>query len=67
MEIYQAGLNGVRPAHPVSVEDLELGAKAVLTPEAYAYVAGAAGAEDTMNANRAAFQRLRIIRAFCAT
>jgi len=64
MEIYQAGLNGVRPAHPVSVEDLELGAKAVLTPEAYAYVAGAAGAEDTMNANRAAFQRLRIIPRF---
>jgi len=64
MEVYQAGLKGVQPAHPVSVEELEQGAKAVLTPEAYAYVAGAAGAEDTMKANRAAFQRWRIVPRF---
>ncbi len=35
-----------------------------MTPEAYAYVAGGAGSEDTMRANREAFRRWRIVPRF---
>src|SRR5262249_32238133 len=59
MEIYQAGLKGRQPRQPVAVEKLERKARAVLRPEAYLYVAGGAGAEDTMRANREAFRRWR--------
>ncbi len=61
IEIYQAGLAGRTPAYPVSVDDLELKAKSVLTTEAFDYLAGAAGSEDTMRANRDAFRRWRIV------
>lgn len=61
IEIYQAGLAGRTPAYPVSVDDLELKAKSVLTTEAFDYLAGAAGSEDTMCANRDAFRRWRIV------
>jgi lactate 2-monooxygenase len=64
MAIYQAGVQGQRPVYPLSVDELEQQAKAVLTPEAYAYVAGAAGAEDTMRANREGFRRWRIVPRF---
>jgi lactate 2-monooxygenase len=64
MAIYQAGVQGQRPVYPLSVDELEQQAKAVLTPEAYAYVAGAAGAEDTMRANRDGFRRWRIVPRF---
>jgi isopentenyl diphosphate isomerase/L-lactate dehydrogenase-like FMN-dependent dehydrogenase len=64
MAIYQAGVQGQRPAYPLSVDELEQRAKAVLTPEAYAYVAGAAGAEDTMRANREGLRRWRIVPRF---
>ena len=64
MAIYQAGVQGQRPVYPLSVDELEQQAKAVLTPETYAYVAGAAGAEDTMRANRDGFRRWRIVPRF---
>jgi lactate 2-monooxygenase len=32
-----------------------------MSPEAFAYVAGGAGAEETMRANRRAFERLAIV------
>ena len=48
MEIYQAGLAGKIPEQPVSVDELELEAKSVLKTEAFDYVAGGAGSEDTM-------------------
>jgi isopentenyl diphosphate isomerase/L-lactate dehydrogenase-like FMN-dependent dehydrogenase len=64
MEIYQAGLQGTKPAQPVSPEALEEQARAVLRPEAYTYVAGAAGCEDTARANRVAFRRWRIVPRF---
>jgi isopentenyl diphosphate isomerase/L-lactate dehydrogenase-like FMN-dependent dehydrogenase len=63
-EIYRQGLAGQTPVQAVCVEDLERQAKAVLKPEAYAYVAGGAGAEDTMRSNREAFQRWRILPRF---
>jgi isopentenyl diphosphate isomerase/L-lactate dehydrogenase-like FMN-dependent dehydrogenase len=64
MDIYQTGLQGWRPAQPLAVEELAQRAKEVLTPEAYDYVAGGAGAEDTMRANLDAFRRWRLVPRF---
>ena len=61
LEIYQRGLCGKRPAVPVSLAGLEQKAKELLTPEAYDYVAGAAGGEATARANLEAFYRRRIV------
>lgn len=60
-EIYTAGQRGVKPARPVSVEQLERSAQQVMSPEAFGYVAGGAGSEDTMRANLEAFRRWRIV------
>ncbi|HEY4427915.1 MAG TPA: lactate 2-monooxygenase [Solirubrobacteraceae bacterium] len=60
-EIYGRGLGGERPQLPVSVLDLEGRARDVMTPEAFGYVAGGAGSEATVRANREAFERLRIV------
>jgi lactate 2-monooxygenase len=60
-EIYAAGQRGVKPARPVSVEQLERAAQQVMRPEAFGYVAGGAGSEDTMRANLEAFRRWRIV------
>jgi isopentenyl diphosphate isomerase/L-lactate dehydrogenase-like FMN-dependent dehydrogenase len=59
--IYMGGMQGQRPTLPLSYDALEAAAKAVTTPEAFGYIAGGAGSEDTMRANREAFQRWRII------
>jgi lactate 2-monooxygenase len=64
MAIYQAGLAGEKPAQPVSVDDLEQKAKAVLSEEAFGYVAGSAGSEETARANRDVFRRWRIVPRF---
>lgn len=60
-EIYLSGLSGTMPAQPISIADLEAEARARLTPQAYGYVAGGAGSEDTMRANLEAFRRWRIV------
>ena len=60
-EIYLAGVRGSRPAIPFDYERLERLARSRLSAEAYAYIAGGAGAERTMAANRAAFDRWRIV------
>ena len=59
--IYVAGVGGQRPLVPVRPAELEQAARAAMTPEAWAYVAGGAGRESTMDANRAAFERWRIV------
>jgi lactate 2-monooxygenase len=59
--IYLAGVRGVRPTVPVDVEQLEMAARVALSPEAFAYLAGGAGGESTMRANREAFERWRIV------
>jgi isopentenyl diphosphate isomerase/L-lactate dehydrogenase-like FMN-dependent dehydrogenase len=64
MEIYLGGLRGQRPVHPLAPEDLEERARGVLPLPAYIYVAGGAGAEDTVRANREAFRRWRIVPRF---
>jgi lactate 2-monooxygenase len=61
MEIYLGGLRGQKPARRIAPEELEAQARAVLPPEAYVYVAGGAGGEDTVRANRDAFLRWRIL------
>lgn len=64
MEIYQAGMSGRKPELPLTAEELELKARGVLPPEAFAYVAGGAGNEDTVRANREAYRRWRIVPRF---
>ena len=60
-EIYQGGLTGARISVPVSLALLEQAAKDKLTPQAFDYVAGGAGGEQTMRANRDAFDRWKIV------
>jgi lactate 2-monooxygenase len=59
--VYVAGVGGHRPAVPVSQAELEKAAQAAMSPDARAYVAGGAGRESTMEANRAAFDKWRIV------
>src|SRR5690348_1937102 len=61
MEIYLAGLRGERPRLPLAAEVLEQRAREVLPARAFTYVAGGAGGEDTVRANREAFRRWRIV------
>ena len=61
LQIYALGLGGGKPSVPVPLDLLEQKAKEVLAPRAYDYVAGGAGGEDTMRANREAFYRWRIV------
>lgn len=58
--VYLRGVGGVKPEIPTSFPGLEAQARAKMAPEAWAYVAGGAGLETTMEANRAAFTRLEI-------
>jgi lactate 2-monooxygenase len=61
LQTYAQGLAGVKPAVPVPLDLLEQKAKDILPPPAYDYVAGGAGGEETMRANREAFHRCRIV------
>ena len=61
IEIYELGLAGQRISIPVPLDSLEAKAKEMLEPRAYDYVAGGAGGELTMRANREAFYRWRIV------
>ena len=60
-QIYLRGLTGKHPAVPISTLHLEERARQALSPAAWDYVAGGAGAEDTVRANRHAFRRWRIV------
>jgi lactate 2-monooxygenase len=61
-EIYLGGmLQQQWPAVPARQDALEQAAEAAMSPEAFAYVAGSAGRESTADANRAAFERRRIL------
>ena len=52
---------GQAPPYPVRWRELEAAATVAMTPEAADYVAGGAGGEETMRANREAFDRWRIV------
>lgn len=60
-EIYFRGLNGDHLSVPASLLALEQRAKEVLKPQAWDYVAGGAGGETTIRANREAFDRWRLV------
>ena len=60
-EIYQAGLEDVRPELPTDLTQLESLAEERMPAVAFAYVAGSAGSESTARANRAAFDAWRIV------
>ncbi|HEY5941475.1 MAG TPA: alpha-hydroxy-acid oxidizing protein [Solirubrobacterales bacterium] len=60
-EIYLHGLGGETPSIPVAAADLERRAIEAMEPRAANYVCAGAGGEDTMRANRAAFERHRIV------
>src|SRR5690242_2167132 len=60
-EIFLDGVAGRRPSPPVDAARLEERARAAMSAEAFAYVAGGAGSERTMANNRAAFDRLHIV------
>ena len=59
--IYLGGVSGRRPRVPVDLVALEEQAAEMMRPEAFAYVAAGAGGEATLRANRAAFDRWRIV------
>jgi lactate 2-monooxygenase len=64
MEIYLNGVKGHKPEQPLAPEELEERARAALPTPAYIYVAGGAGGEETVRANRDAFRRWRIVPRF---
>ncbi|MEP7230591.1 MAG: lactate 2-monooxygenase [Ginsengibacter sp.] len=61
MQIYIAGTQNIKPTLPVSFEELEKRASEVMTAEAFAYIAGGAGAETTIENNKKAFNNWQII------
>lgn len=61
-EVYASGmLADLQPDLPISPDELREEAMQSLSEEAYAYVAGSAGGEDTKARNREAFARWRIV------
>ncbi|HEY4809601.1 MAG TPA: lactate 2-monooxygenase [Solirubrobacteraceae bacterium] len=60
-EIYAGGLADQVPAQPLTAVALEERAREILSPEAFGYVAGGAGAERTMAANLCGFERWQIL------
>ena len=47
-EVYVAGARGTYPTVPASYDRLEARARMAMSPEGFAYVAGVAGAEETI-------------------
>jgi lactate 2-monooxygenase len=60
-DVYLKGLFGELPTQPFDWRAVQAAAERVMTPGAVGYVSGGAGAEDTMRANREAFDRWRLV------
>lgn len=60
-EIYLRGTAGEQPPFTTDLNGLEDAARAALPAQAFGYVAGSAGSGSTARANRAAFERWRIV------
>lgn len=58
--VYLGGVAGNKPRVPVNVSELEAQAHERMSPEAYAYIAGGAGLESTVERNRRGFEAWRI-------
>ncbi len=61
MQIYLKGTQEIKPEFPIAYEELLEKAREVMKPEAFAYIAGGAGGEETMRHNREAFHKWQII------
>ena len=59
--VYVDGVSGRRPKVPVDHDALERAAERAMSPEAFAYIAGGAGAESTVRANRQGWDAHRIV------
>lgn len=59
--IYIGGMMGKTSLIPTDPTRLEQAAREKMSREGFAYIAGGAGAESTMDANRRAFERWRIV------
>ena len=59
--IFSRGVSGLKPAVPTNAVDLEKAASRKMSAAARAYVLGGAGDEKTMQANRAALDRVNIL------
>lgn len=60
-QIYLGGTKGARPIMTVNPNLWEAAARKVMTPEAFAYLKGGAGAGETVRKNRKAFEAWSII------
>jgi lactate 2-monooxygenase len=60
-KIYLSGFSGKLPLVKIDPLHLEESAKAVMSPQAYAYIAGGAGVESTIRSNRSAFETCKIV------
>lgn len=60
-EIYIAGMSGQSPLVPFDLKNLEQKAQEVISKEAFAYIAGGAGTDRTVQQNRSAFSNWKII------
>ena len=60
-QIYLNGFAGTRPSVNIDLTTLEESARKVISPEAFAYIAGGAGNESTVRANRDAFEKHKIV------
>ena len=59
-DIYIKGISGDKPKVPTDFVNLQEKAATKMSEEAYAYIAGGAGLEDTMKENRQVFNQWRI-------
>ncbi|MBA4057962.1 MAG: lactate 2-monooxygenase, partial [Marivirga sp.] len=59
--IYINGIAGFRPALKTDISKLGEQARSYMSPQAFAYVAGGAGKEDTIRANQQAFEKYSIV------
>ena len=60
-QIYINGFAGLRPRVNIDLKMLEESARKVISPQAFAYIAGGAGYENTVRANCEAFEKHKII------
>jgi lactate 2-monooxygenase len=60
-EIYLNGFAGKKLSVPIDFQKLEARAKQVMTTQAFAYIAGGAGSESTVNNNHKAFEKFFIV------
>lgn len=60
-KIYLNGFAGIRPTVKIDFANLEESARKHMSQEAFAYIAGGAGNEQTMRSNREAFDKFKIV------